>query len=79
MGTYAPEFTVYPIHSCSKYGPSSLVPRPPRAFIACSMKSGKLPSFHTASDKSLGRPGYEAMVLINTHAVFEVTFVLCLD
>ena len=53
MGTYAPEFTVYPIHSCSKYGPSSLVPRPPQAF--------KAPSFHTASDKSLGRPGYEAM------------------
>ena len=30
---------------------ASLVPRPPQAFIACSMKS----------DKSLGRPGYEAM------------------
>ena len=29
----------------------SLVPRPPQAFIAC-----------TASDKSLGRPGYEATI-----------------
>ena len=45
----------------SAFTKGSLVPRPP--FIACSMKSGKaafFPPFHTASDKSLGRPGYEA-------------------
>ena len=33
----------------------SLVPRPPQAFITCSMKS---------CDKSLGRPGYEANSIV---------------
>ena len=38
---------------------STPVPRPPQAFIACSMKSG------TASNKSLGRPGYEASTILH--------------
>ena len=43
------------------------LPRPPQAFIACSMKS----PFHTASDKSLGRPGYDARIHVHGNTVLS--------
>ena len=45
------------VNICSQ---CSLVPRPPQAFIACSIRSG----IYTASGKSLGRPGYEAIASV---------------